>query len=226
MATVTRLGRPRDVRGTDQRCLAAAEGLFASRGFEGTSLRDIAGVVGITSAALIHYFGTKERLYGLVLERLAKSLDGYVDVTSGPVSVESAVQMFERFLDWSFDHHHFAQLLMRELMENQSRVSRARRLHLLGLIAGCVEHLRRGAQEGVFRSIDAELFVFYTFGAITHFSAAAPTIDRMLRDDLGDAISRFRLTLRDNVAATLSVESKEPAPLAPLSPRRASRKGG
>lgn len=203
-AVIPKLGRPKDVKDTDLRCLAAAEELFADRGFEGTSLRDVSAAVGITSAAVIHHFRTKERLYGLVLERLAKSLDGYVVDTSEPASIEGVVGMFERFLDWSFDQQHLAQLLLRELMENRTRVSRARRMHLLSLITNYVEQIRRGQKVGAFRKFDAELFVYYTLGAITHFSAAAPTIDRMLRIDLGDAISRFRLTLRDNVTAMLT----------------------
>ncbi len=202
-AVIPKLGRPKHVKDTDLRCLAVAEKLFADRGFEGTSLRDVSAGVGITSAALIHHFGTKERLYGMVLERLVKSLDGYVVDVSEPVSIEAAVRMFERFLDWSFDQQHLAQLLLRELMENRTRVSRARRMHLLSLITSYVEQIRKGQKSGAFRQFDAELFVYYTLGAITHFSAAAPTIDRMLRVDLGDAISRFRLTLRDNVAAML-----------------------
>lgn len=203
---VPKLGRPKDVKDTDLRCLAAAEALFADRGFEGTSLRDVSAAVGITSAALIHHFGTKERLYGRVLERLAESLDGYVVDASKPVSIEAVVRTFERFLDWSFDHQHLAQLLLRELMENRKRVSRARRMHLLSLTTSYVEQIRRGQESGAFRQFDAELFVYYTLGAITHFSAAAPTIDRMLQVDLGDAISRFRLTLRDNVATMLTTE--------------------
>lgn len=201
---IPKLGRPKHVKDTDLRCLAAAEELFAVRGFEGTSLREVSAAVGITSAALIHHFGTKERLYGLVLERLAKSLDSYIMEISEPASIETVVRMFERFLDWSFDQQHLAQLLLRELMENRTRVSRARRMHLLSLIASYVEQIRRGQKSGAFRQFDAELFVYYTLGAITHFSAAAPTIDRMLRVDMGDAISRFRLTLRDNVAAMLT----------------------
>lgn len=140
-----------------------------------------------------------------MLERLAKSLDSYITEISEPVSIETVVRMFERFLDWSFDQQHLAQLLLRELMENRTRVSRARRMHLLSLIAGYVEQIRNGQKSGAFRQFDAELFVYYTLGAITHFSAAVPTIDRMLRVDMGDAISRFRLTLRDNVVTMLTV---------------------
>jgi TetR/AcrR family transcriptional regulator len=200
---IPKLGRPKHVKDTDLRCLAAAEELFAVHGFAGTSLREVSAAVGITSAALIHHFGTKERLYGLVLERLVRSLDSYVMNSPEPVSTAAMVRMFERFLDWSFDHQHLAQLLLRELMENRSRVSRARRMHLLSLISSYVEQIQKGQKSGAFRQFDTELFVFYTLGAITHFSAAAPTIDRMLRVDLGDAISRFRLTLRENITAML-----------------------
>jgi TetR/AcrR family transcriptional regulator len=201
--TISKLGRPKHVKDTDLRCLAAAEHLFADRGFEGTTLRDVSAAVGITSAALIHHFGTKERLYGMVLERVGNSLDSYVVEVSEPVSINAVARMFERFLDWSFDHQHLAQLLLRELMENRSRLSRARRMHMLSLITSYVEQIQQGQKSGIFRQFDAELFVYYTLGAITHFSAAAPTIDRMLRVDFGDAISRFRLTLRDNVMAML-----------------------
>jgi TetR/AcrR family transcriptional regulator len=205
LSVVVKLGRPRAVKDTHLRCLAAAEAMFADHGFDGTSLRDVAAAVGITSAAVIHHFGTKEKLYGLVLQRLVKSLDEYIVDVDETVVPETVVRMFERFLDWSFDHQHFAQLLLRELIENRVRVSRARRLYLATLIKRYVDYIERGQKLGVFRAFDAELFVFYTLGAITHFSAAAPTIDRMLSGDLDDAISRFRLTLRDNVAMTLGV---------------------
>lgn len=40
---------------------------------------DVASAIGATSATIIHHFGTKERLYGRVLERLVASLDEYED---------------------------------------------------------------------------------------------------------------------------------------------------
>lgn len=104
-------------------------------------------------------------------------------------------------------------------MENRTRVSHARRMHLLSQITSYVEQIQQGQKSGAFRQFDAELFVYYTLGAITHFMAAAPTIDRMLKANVGDAISRFRVSSRDNVTAMLTnnpdvqllPESKMPA---------------
>lgn len=208
---VARPGRPKDSRDTAERCLIAAESRFADMGFAGTGLREIAADIGVTSATIIHHFGSKEQLYARVLDRLAASLEGYVDEV-GETTAEAVVAMFERFLDWSFDHQHYAQLLLRELMENRIRVSRARRLHLLSMIARFVERIEGGQRPGHFRPFDAEIFVFYTLGAITHFSAAAPTVDRMLRGQGGDAVERFRLSLRENVSVMLLGGVVEAAP--------------
>jgi AcrR family transcriptional regulator len=49
--------------------LDAAEQLFAERGFEGASLRDIAAAASLSRATPSYFYGNKERLYAAVLER-------------------------------------------------------------------------------------------------------------------------------------------------------------
>jgi AcrR family transcriptional regulator len=69
----TRLGVPRTTR--QQQALArreqiveAALGLFAQQGFDGTSTKHIAQVVGVTEGLVFHYFPTKADLLTAVLE--------------------------------------------------------------------------------------------------------------------------------------------------------------
>jgi AcrR family transcriptional regulator len=54
---------------TRERILDAAEQLFAERGFEGATLRDVATRVGIRNPSLYNHFDSKEGLYAAVLER-------------------------------------------------------------------------------------------------------------------------------------------------------------
>jgi AcrR family transcriptional regulator len=55
-----------------QEIVRAAAQVFAERGYNGGSLRSISERVGISSAALVQYFGTKERLLAAVLEEWAR----------------------------------------------------------------------------------------------------------------------------------------------------------
>jgi AcrR family transcriptional regulator len=54
---------------TAERILDAAEALFAERGYAGTTLRDVAALVGLRNPSLYNHFPNKESLYAAVLER-------------------------------------------------------------------------------------------------------------------------------------------------------------
>lgn len=55
--------------------LREASHLFGSRGFKGTTTRDIAAAVGITEAALYRYYPSKEAMYAAILDERAASSD-------------------------------------------------------------------------------------------------------------------------------------------------------
>ena len=55
--------------GVRERLLAVAEELFSEHGFEGTSIRELAGSAGCNIASVNYYFGSKENLYVEVWRR-------------------------------------------------------------------------------------------------------------------------------------------------------------
>ncbi|WP_051786514.1 TetR/AcrR family transcriptional regulator [Endozoicomonas numazuensis] len=59
---------------TAQKILDESERLFAEKGYEATSLREVAGAVGIREPGLYRHFSGKEDLYQKVLERALKPL--------------------------------------------------------------------------------------------------------------------------------------------------------
>jgi AcrR family transcriptional regulator len=67
-----RLGRPpkHEARNTRERILDAALELFAAQGFAGTSLRQIAQVVGIKESAIYAHFASKEAMYQTLFEHI------------------------------------------------------------------------------------------------------------------------------------------------------------
>lgn len=72
---MTETVRTRNPEGTKRAVLDAAERLFAARGFEGTSMRDIADASGVSQPLIQHHFGHKDQLYAAVLRR---AIDGFV----------------------------------------------------------------------------------------------------------------------------------------------------
>jgi TetR/AcrR family transcriptional regulator len=61
---------PRDGEQTRLAILEAAEQVFAERGFDGASLRDLADAAGVTRSLIHHHFGSKEDLWLAVADHL------------------------------------------------------------------------------------------------------------------------------------------------------------
>ncbi|MEU7182611.1 TetR/AcrR family transcriptional regulator [Streptomyces celluloflavus] len=61
--------RRRDAQGTRLLLLKAASDLFAERGYERATVRDIAARAGVNQALLFRYFGSKKALLGEVMAR-------------------------------------------------------------------------------------------------------------------------------------------------------------
>lgn len=67
-------GRPKGGRSdqTRERILDAAEHLFADRGYDGTSIRDVASQAGLQLHSIGYHFGPKESLFDAVVGRRAE----------------------------------------------------------------------------------------------------------------------------------------------------------
>jgi AcrR family transcriptional regulator len=84
---------------TAERILDAAEELFAERGYNGTTLRDVATRVGVRPPSLYNHFASKDALYAAVIERgvgpvielLARSAAAPADQSSDPGRLVSDV---------------------------------------------------------------------------------------------------------------------------------------
>jgi AcrR family transcriptional regulator len=64
--------RRRDANASRVALLDAAAELFAERGYDRTTVRDIAGRAGVNQALLFRYFGSKEALFAAVIARTGR----------------------------------------------------------------------------------------------------------------------------------------------------------
>ncbi|MEM7763877.1 MAG: TetR/AcrR family transcriptional regulator [Pseudomonadota bacterium] len=166
---------------TRDQFLQAARDAFAARGFYGTSIAHIVETLPFTKQALLHHFGSKEKLYGEVLqqisERLMRELDAVADAHSQPERRFEAT--FLAFFESARSHAADTHLLMRELLDNQRRAETARNWYLQTFL----ERLTRMAQAVPGMQFDnkqaALAFVYQLLGAINYFVVSTPTLQNM-----------------------------------------------
>jgi TetR/AcrR family transcriptional regulator len=120
--------RLRDPERTREAILAAAEDLFARRGFAGTSLQQIGETAGVARSTPAYFFGNKAALYDAVLVRvIARAQEtmarAYAEGDEAP-SVEDAVESYVgAAIDFLAYDRNFVRLIQREALGEGSRVS-------------------------------------------------------------------------------------------------------
>jgi TetR/AcrR family transcriptional regulator len=99
--------------------LDAGEKLFGERGYDSTSLQEIAAAAGLARTTPGYFFGSKERLYQAVLDRLM--VDAVEELGLQPGEEESSARMDERlelmvrsFLAFLLRRPAFVRLIQRE----------------------------------------------------------------------------------------------------------------
>jgi len=115
------MGTPRQPRRTDtrRRIQDIALDLFAEQGYEKTSLREIAGRLDVTKAALYYHFKTKEDILTSIAADLGRPIDELIAwAEAQPRTLATRQELLRRYSDtlWS------AARLFRFVQENQATV--------------------------------------------------------------------------------------------------------
>lgn len=158
--------------------LAAAESLFAERGFDGVSIAAIADELGLTKQALLHHFGSKEKLYGQVLERISaqfEALDtGALDGETDPAA--AFTQFLMRVYMLATEHPDLVRLLMRELLDNRQRADTAGTWYLKPFLQRLTD--MAGELDGWQDTNEAQrlALVYQLLGAINYFGVSEATL--------------------------------------------------
>lgn len=167
-------GRTRDA------LLDAAEGLFARKGFEATTIKEIGAAADLNPALLYYYFGNKEDLYRAVLTRIIGELvrlgQARVDAASSPVdAIRGVVETQAAFL---IAHPTAPKLFVREMLDHGARRGEQAILQLAaGLFTRLCEVIEAGQRSGVFRpDVEARFAAVSIISQMVYFHLARPAI--------------------------------------------------
>ena len=82
---------------TKNKILDAAENLFADKGFNGTSLREITSQAEVNLAAVNYHFGSKKELIKAVMSRYMNELSPRLEVALTQVCATDAPSLIDVF---------------------------------------------------------------------------------------------------------------------------------
>ena len=176
---------------TTARILDAAEDLFAERGFEATSLREIARRAGLQQPGLYNHFASKRDLYAAVLDR---ALSPMADAMAAAMTASGTGRALDRLpaiiTDVLLEHPQMAALFQQALQGEGSPGQDLMRDWLDRLLAQGLDTARSGATRPVDR---AEL-------AIEIVAMFNVTTGYFLSQRVLDSLGTGRLTDPANVA--------------------------
>ena len=169
---------PRD---TKAHSIAAALKLFADKGFYGASMDRIAGEIGVTKQTLIHHFGTKEKLYGSVLQQISDSLMEQLPDADG--ALDGFARAISQLHTHTLAHSDATQLLMRELLDNRRRAAQAGTWYLRPFLDHLNALLRQHPAWAATPQAQSAAYVYQLLGAIKYFAVSQTTLAHMFPSD-------------------------------------------
>jgi AcrR family transcriptional regulator len=204
--------RQRDPERTQADILRVATSEFASNGFAGARVDEIAELTQTTKRMIYYYFGSKEGLYLRVMEaayEVIRRLERQLDVED-----LAPVDALRRLAESTYDHHtthqDFVRLVAIENIHRAKNISNSTVIHDLNstAIETLEAVLRRGVEDGTLRSdIDAlDLHMLISSYSIFHVAnryTFRTLFGRDLLDD--DRHEYYRRLAGDVIVATMRV---------------------
>ena len=153
--------------------LDTAEMLFSQKGFDGTSVRDIAEAAGINTAMISYYFGSKEKLMEEIFERKSLNIREKVDNLLKDDSLDPLQKMYslvDVYIEGILQRKHFHRILLCEQIINQNpsiiqmvdKMKTKNSEYINDLI-------RLGQKKGMFKkNIDIPMMTNTLIGTISH----------------------------------------------------------
>ena len=185
---------------TDKRehILQVAEQLFADKGFDGTSVRDIAELADVNLAMISYYFGSKEKLLKSLIEDRFSATSRQLDEKNNN-EMETPWEKIEWLIDFYVDKivntYRFHCILSQEY--NTSRSEEIKDL-IVKVKSENMERIKNiiveGQKKKVFRNVDVELTMATMMGTIIQLINARTLYGKLLRIDPQDE-KNYRLTI-------------------------------
>ena len=170
--------------------------LFAEKGFEGASIRDIAENAAVNVAMVNYYFGTKEKLFENIVEYKTGVTHGILDeiykndqLTSldeihnnkSLSHIEKIESVIDSYINKLFAHRKFHRLIQQELIINQREDLQSFIVDFFFQNAVIIRNIiEDGIKKGSFKKVDIELTIATLIGTINQILLSKKFCNRLM----------------------------------------------
>ena len=154
--------------------LLVAEELFGEKGFDGTSVRDIAQKAGVNLAMISYYFGSKEKLLESMIEFRAGYAYGILEELNKDMSL-SPWDKIDRLVEFYVDRI-LGNLRFHNIMYQETTAVRSEEIKnlIIGIKVRNLEQIKKiitdGQQKKLFRQVDISMTVGTIMGTISSYT--------------------------------------------------------
>lgn len=207
-------------RGPDarERILAAAESLFAVRGFEGVSTTQIAKVAGITQPLIHYHFKNKEALWKATITRLFSRLseEFQAEIKTLPQKDDRRylIEMIRCYVSFVARYPQYGQFIMREGVHDSPRLQWMAEEWLKPMLNQFHSLYEKGIEEGWMKDIPFPQLIMLITASASHFFSMAPLVKALY--DI-DANSPEQVLAHSDAVVEVAVNAILREPVASLS---------
>jgi AcrR family transcriptional regulator len=176
--------RARDARATREALRAAAAAAFTERGFDGSSLDEIARAAGVNKAMVSYHFGGKAGLHAAILEAdFATLAEAIARIRASRAGATERLREFVRaFGSLHQRNPNLSVLLLREMLAGGRRLEPVVLPRFVTVLETVAEIVAQGVREGSFRPVDPFLFHQSLVGSLVFFFAVRPFRERLIEE--------------------------------------------
>ncbi|MBV9988308.1 MAG: TetR/AcrR family transcriptional regulator [Chitinophagaceae bacterium] len=144
--------------------------LFAEKGFEGSSIRDLATRADVNVAMVNYYFGSKDKLFEAIVEHKAAFMRGKLDEIAANPKLDELEKMnlvIENYVEKVLSQPSFHKILYQELLRAERQTMHDNIIRIFVKNTQTVrEIIEQGIKKKIFRKVDPQLTVASMMGTI------------------------------------------------------------
>jgi len=159
--------------------MESAEKLFAAKGFDGTSVRDIAESAGINVAMVSYYFGSKEKLFEAMFAHRSEFFKLQLETMLQNTELDPMEKMYrlsDQYTLKLMSQQCFHRIMVREQMMNNNGFI-ARQIHAMKTRNQTMikQLVQEGQDKGIFKKdVDVPLLMMTMIGTVSQLVTTQP----------------------------------------------------